>query len=125
MADAKTFDSISQLRPYAIWSGAVARAVHGERVTVAVVELEPDQEVPEHHHENEQVGFVLRGSITMTIAGDARKLQVGETYVIPSDVPHSGTAGPDGATVVDVFAPIRADWEQVPRPDPSPGMWPG
>ena len=124
MTDTNTYDSISQLKPYVIWSGAVARAVHGERVTVAVVELEPHQEVPEHHHDNEQVGFVLRGMITMTIAGVARDLRVGETYVIPGDVPHSAATRGEGATVVDVFAPIRTDWEQVPRLDPSPGRWP-
>jgi len=26
--------------------------------------------------------------------------------------------------VVDVFAPIRADWEKLERPDPFPPDWP-
>jgi hypothetical protein len=42
------FDSIAALRPYAIWKGAVARAMNGERLTVAVVDLDPDLLVPEH-----------------------------------------------------------------------------
>ena len=119
-----TYDSIAQLRPYGIWKGAVARAVNGERLTVGVVDLEPDLLVPEHQHENEQVGFVLKGVVTMTIDGDARKLHVGDTYVIPSNVRHSALAGTEGATVVDVFAPIRADWSGAPRLEPSPGNWP-
>ena len=56
-----TFTSFSAERPYKIWSGAVARAVHGERMTMALVDLDPDLDVPEHHHVNEQLGFVVLG----------------------------------------------------------------
>ena len=119
-----TYDAVPNLRPYQIWSGAVARAVHGERLTMAVIDLEADRDVPEHRHDNEQLGFVIQGEITMTIDGDARTLGPGETYAIRSNVPHSARTGRDGATVVDVFAPIREDWERVPRLDPSPGRWP-
>lgn len=119
------FDSIAALRPYRIWDGAVARAVRGQRITFAVVDLEPNRVVPEHRHPNEQVGLVLRGTITMTIAGESRRLAVGDTYVIPGDVPHGAETGPEGASVVDVFNPPREDWEQVERLEPSAGTWPG
>jgi quercetin dioxygenase-like cupin family protein len=119
-----TFDSLSTVRPYKIWDGAVARSVRGERITFAVVDLEPNRVVPEHSHANEQLGLVLRGAITMTIAGEARRLGVGDTYVIPGGVPHGAETGPEGASVVDVFNPIREDWEQVERLEPSPGAWP-
>src|SRR5438445_11360562 len=119
-----TYGSISQLHPYAIWKGAVARAIEGERTTCAVVDLEPDLLVPEHRHENEQVGFVLRGVVTMTIDGASRELNVGDTYVIPSNVLHSAQTAGEGATVVDVFVPTRADWAAAKRLEPSPGLWP-
>jgi quercetin dioxygenase-like cupin family protein len=120
-----TFDRVDGLRPYRIWDGAVARAVHGERITFAVVDLEPDVAVPQHQHPNEQVGTVLRGAITMTIAGESRSLTTGDTYVIPGDVPHAALVGPQGATVVDVFDPPREDWERLERLEPSSGAWPG
>jgi quercetin dioxygenase-like cupin family protein len=119
-----TFTSFASERPYKIWSGAVARAVHGDRITMAAVDLDPDVEVPEHRHDNEQLGFVLRGRVTMVIAGEARELRPGETYAIPSGVPHSARSGPEGATVMDVFAPVRADWEKAERLEPSRGGWP-
>lgn len=119
-----TYNSFSSVRPYQIWTGAVARAVHGERLTMAVIDLDPDLEIPEHHHENEQLGFVLKGRVTMVIAGEAKDLGVGEAYTIASDVPHSASTGPEGATVVDIFAPIRTDWEKAPRLEPSRGRWP-
>src|SRR5438105_4628361 len=119
-----TYDSVSGLEPLAIWQGATARAFQGERLTVAFVDLVPDLEVPEHQHDNEQLGFVLKGHVTMVIGGASQRLGVGETYRIPSNVPHSANTGPDGATVVDVFAPVRADWAQAPRLDRHPGAWP-
>ncbi len=119
-----TFDSLREVRPYQIWDGAVARAIHGERMTMAVIDLDPDLDVPEHRHENEQLGFVLQGQITMVIAGDSRKLSPGDTYSIRSDTTHSARTGPHGATVVDIFAPIRQDWEGVARLDPAAGRWP-
>ncbi len=119
-----TFDEIARLRPHAIWKGAVARAIYGERVTVAMVDLAPDLDVPEHQHENEQVGFVLRGAITMVIDGHSRELGVGGTYVIPSNVRHSAHTSANGASVVDVFAPPRSDWQALEPLDPTPGLWP-
>jgi quercetin dioxygenase-like cupin family protein len=118
------FRALADLRPYAIWNGVTARVVNGDRMTLASIDLGPGVAVPQHHHENEQLGFVIRGSLTFTIDGDSRVLNAGDTYVIPSHVPHDVVAGAEGATVVDVFAPIRADWEKLPRPDPFPPDWP-
>lgn len=102
----------------------MARAVNGEHITMAVIDLDPNLEIPLHHHENEQLGFVLQGKVTMVIAGASKELSAGDAYSIASNIPHSASTGPEGATVVDVFAPIRADWEKAPRLDPSPGRWP-
>lgn len=115
---------ISELKPARIWDGVLARAVHGDRLTLGFVDIEPDVLVPVHRHDNEQVGFVLRGSVTMVIDGRSRELRVGETYTIASQVPHSAKAGSTGASVVDVFAPVREDWKAVPMLEPFPGRWP-
>jgi len=118
------FGALAELRPYAVWNGATARAINGERMTLASVDIGPGIAVPQHHHENEQLGFVLRGSLIFTIDGESRELRAGDTYIIPSHVPHDVVAGPEGCTVVDAFAPIRADWEKLSRPDPFPPDWP-
>ena len=112
------------MRPYKIWNDVVARAVNGERMTLAVVDLPPNSKVPEHHHENEQLGFILQGSLSFTIGGEKRDLKEGDTYAIASHVPHHVEVGPDGCTVVDAFAPVRADWEKLERADPFPPQWP-
>ena len=91
---------------------------------MALIDVEPNSQVPEHAHENEQLGFVVLGHITMVVAGESRTLGQGQTYSIPSGVRHSAATGPDGATVIDVFSPVRADWEKAPREEPSRGAWP-
>jgi quercetin dioxygenase-like cupin family protein len=119
-----TFTSFSTVRPYKIWAGAVARAVHGERVTMALIDLDPNLDIPEHHHVNEQLGFVVLGKVTMVIGGEEKELAAGDAYSIKSDVPHSARTGQEGATVIDVFAPVRSDWEKAERLEPSRGHWP-
>lgn len=119
-----TFNHLDELSPYRIWDQAVARAVRSDRITFAVVDVEPNAVVPEHRHENDQIGIVLKGAITMTVDGESRTLEAGGTYVIPGNVPHSAVSGPEGCTVVDVFSPTRDDWETVDRLRPSRGAWP-
>lgn len=118
------FGKVSTLKPARIWEGVLARPLHAERVTIGFVDIDPGVLVPEHRHDNEQVGYVQRGSVTMTIAGQARELRVGETYSIAGGVPHSAKAGADGVSVVDVFAPVREDWKTAPTVEPFPGRWP-
>lgn len=119
-----TYTSVAGLQPHQIWEGAVARPLHGERVTVGVLDIEPLTHVPEHRHDSEQLGLVVKGSITMVIAGERRELHVGDMYSIQGGVPHSGEAGPEGVTVVDVFSPVRSDWNETPRLAVGEGRWP-
>ena len=118
------FDDLSQLGPLPIWEGIVARAIGGEQLTLAVVELDPGAVAREHNHANEQLGIVLSGAMTFRVGDETRELGPGETWTIPSNVPHEATAGPDGAVVIDVFAPPRADWEALEPGEPRAPGWP-
>ena len=118
------FSELHGISPHVLREGVKARAVTGERMTLAVVDLEPNATVPEHKHDNEQLGFVINGSITMRVGSEKRVLRAGETYTIPSNVPHEAAAGGEGATVVDVFAPLRGDWAALKREKPLRGRWP-
>lgn len=108
-----------------VWGDTVrARRVEGERITLALVELAPGSTVPGHRHENEQLGMVISGSVTFTVGDETRQLVPGGTWRIPSDTPHQVSVGPDGAVVIDIFAPTRADWDALPSGPPSPPIWP-
>lgn len=119
------FASTSTVTPYQLLPGLVARAVHGERVTVAVVELEPGLVMSEHRHANEQVGVVIRGEMLFTVGGEPRRRAAGDMWVIPPGVPHEVTVGPEGCTLVECFSPPRNDWDGLPRLAPGAGgTWP-
>ena len=118
------FGNLEELPPLAIWDGVVARAVEGERLTFSVVELDPGAVIPTHAHENEQVGLLLEGSMRFVVADETREAVRGTTWAIPPNVPHEVHVGPAGAVVVEVFAPRRADWEAVPRTEPTAPRWP-
>ena len=107
-----------------VWNGVVVRAVHGERITLGVVELEPDSHVPEHSHENEQLGLVLSGSVTFRIGDESKELGPGGMWLIPANAPHEVHAGPEGAVVIDVFAPTRDDWSALETLAPRAPLWP-
>jgi quercetin dioxygenase-like cupin family protein len=118
------FDDLKALEVIQVWETVAARAIHGERQSLAVVELDPHAVVPEHRHVNEQLGIVISGSLEFRIGNETRALGPGETWTIPSNVPHEVTAGPDGAVVIDVFAPVRGDWEGLEKSPPREPRWP-
>ena len=118
------FADLASLAPAPIWERIVARSIHGERMTLSVVELEPGAVVAEHSHENEQLGIVLTGEMNFRVGDERRTLGRGETWCIPSGIPHEATAGPDGAVVIDVFAPVRADFRDLEPLEQRPPRWP-
>jgi quercetin dioxygenase-like cupin family protein len=108
----------------AVWDGINARSIAGERLSFAVVELDPGAVAREHSHPHEQLGMVLSGRMTFRVGDETKELGPGDTWTIPSNCPHEATAGPDGAVVIDVFAPVREDWEALePAPARAP-RWP-
>lgn len=116
---------LATIPPFEVWGDAVrARKVEGERITLAVVELAPDSIVPEHRHPHEQLGVVITGSVRFTLDGETRELGPGGTWRIASGKPHDVVTGSDGAVVIDVFSPVRDDWQFEER-DVRPPVWPG
>jgi quercetin dioxygenase-like cupin family protein len=113
------YSELREIEPLQIWEGVVARAVAGDEATLAAIELDPGAVVPEHAHVNEQTGILIRGSLTFTIGGETKKLLPGAMWVIPGHTPHSVEVGPEGAGLVELFAPPRADWAGLQRLDPS------
>jgi quercetin dioxygenase-like cupin family protein len=124
LAAVSAFEELAAIGPQDIWNGVVVRAIHGERITLGVVELEPSSIVPEHSHENEQLGIVLSGSLTFRVGDEARELGPGGTWRIPSNTPHEVTVGSEGAVVLDVFAPTRDDWSAFEPQAPRMPLWP-
>jgi quercetin dioxygenase-like cupin family protein len=118
------FDSLSSLDLQRIWDGVHGRVIHGDRQTFSVVELDANSVVPEHSHDQEQLGMCISGSLLFRVGDESRELGPGETWSIPGNVPHEVQVGPDGAVVIDVFAPTRDDWREAPNVDARAPRWP-
>ena len=109
----------------ALWGDTVrGRRIQGERLTLAVVELAPNAVVPEHRHEHEQLGMVIKGEVDFTLDGETRHLGPGGTWRILSNLPHNVNAGPEGAVVLDIFSPTRDDWDDRTIVEGSVPRWP-
>jgi len=88
------------------------RVISGERVMLAHVYLERGAIVPKHAHENEQLTYLLEGSMRFWFGEDGAEvidLGAGEVLHIPSNVAHRAQAL-ERSLDVDIFCPPRADW---------------
>ena len=120
----ETFGELAAMPVKQIWDNVIGRVVRSELITLAVVELAPNSVVPAHQHVNEQLGFVITGSLEFTVDGETRKRSPGETWRILANVPHQVAVGPDGAVVVEVYSPVREDWAGFPDHPAQRPLWP-
>ncbi len=83
--------------------------VVGTGVMLARVLLKKGAHVPLHSHPNEQVAYILQGSLRFALEGREVSVRAGEVLCIPPHVPHEAWALEDTVDL-DVFHPPRHDW---------------
>lgn len=79
----------------------------GEQAMVSVVRVEPNAEGTLHHHPEEQWGMLISGSATRVQGDGSFEIVPGSLWRTPGNVPHTIKAGPEGAVILDIFAPPR------------------
>jgi quercetin dioxygenase-like cupin family protein len=88
------------------------RLITGDRMMLAHVYMKKGCVVPKHSHENEQITYILEGTLQFWIGVDEEQeviVHAGEVLHIPSNVPHKALALEDTLDV-DIFSPPRQDW---------------
>lgn len=109
-AEPKPSVRVADADPVEMVPGVVRRTLAtGLRLMLVHVTLEADAVVPLHDHPHEQIGYVVEGSIQMTIAGNEYQFEPGDSYLIPGDVEHEATAITD-CVVLDIFSPPREEY---------------
>src|SRR5579863_2279084 len=83
--------------------------VVGQEIMLARVLLKKGCIVPEHSHHNEQLTYILDGTLKFWIDGREIVVHAGEVPCIPANMPHKAEALEDTVDL-DVFNPPRADW---------------
>ena len=85
------------------------KVITGDKAMVAQVFIAKGAVVPEHHHESEQITYILTGALEFEIEGRQIVVSAGQVLRIPSNVPHRAVALEDTLDL-DIFSPIRIDW---------------
>jgi len=83
--------------------------VVGEQIMLARVFIRKGGHVPLHQHVNEQVTYILEGSLKFAVDGKVIVVKAGEVLCIPPNMPHEAWAEEDTVDL-DVFNPPRQDW---------------
>ena len=93
-----------------VLSPTIARKIiSGEKAMVAQVFLAKGAVVPEHHHESEQITYILEGALQVRDRRPEIVVTPAQVLRIPSNVPHAAVALEDTLDL-DIFSPIRHDW---------------
>ena len=93
--------------------GISTRVFPGEQAMVSLVRCEANAVGNIHSHPEEQWGMCLKGSGVRIQDGIDVQFKEGDFWHTPGGVEHGVRAGPDGATVVDFFAPPRDQYRQA------------
>jgi len=89
------------------------RFISSEQLTIGQIHLAKGDDVPRHSHANEQITYVITGSLQFWFGdNDEQELVVngGSLVVIPANLPHRALAL-ESTFELDIFNPPRADWQ--------------
>jgi quercetin dioxygenase-like cupin family protein len=83
--------------------------VSSNTMMICEFSFDSNVEIPMHAHPHEQVGYIAKGRVRMTIEKESYELKAGDSYYAPSNVPH-GAFTLEPAVIVDTFSPPREDY---------------
>ena len=93
--------------------GMETRLFAGDQAMLSVVRAAPNAVGRIHSHPEEQWGVLLEGSGVRIQDGVEHPVTAGDFWRTPGGVEHGLTSGPDGAVVIDIFAPPRDDYRSA------------
>ena len=100
----------SSATPVEMLPGVVRRTLtEGERMMLVEVTLDQGAVVPPHTHPHEQIGYLASGRLLFEVGDERRELSPGDSWLVPSDVPHQVTAL-EPSVAIDVFSPPREEY---------------
>lgn len=91
--------------------GVDRKAFTGEGATVTLHRLQPGHEPKPHSHENEQIAYILKGTIRFFVGDEQHVVKAGGLLLIPPNVRHWGEViGDEEVLNLDVFTPRRPEY---------------
>ena len=103
--------SIDGAEPFATKDGSTIRELHHTQAqSLAEATLEPDQATQRHfHRRSEEIYVVTKGSGSLEIDGETRRVRPGDAILIPPGRWHQLTATESGTTLLCCCVPPYSD----------------
>ena len=96
--------------PIEMFEGVSRRTLNaGERTSIHEIAIAAGCVVPMHTHPHEQIGYLVAGRVRFELGDEVKELSAGDSWIIPSEVPHEVTALED-AVALDIFSPAREEY---------------
>jgi quercetin dioxygenase-like cupin family protein len=83
--------------------------VYGENTLLAEFRLEKGAVLLRHSHPHEQTGYLVSGSLDLTIGTETHRVEPGAAWCIPGNIGHNAVALSD-SVAIEVFYPVREDY---------------
>ena len=90
--------------------GIKVQLISAEKVSVVFTTMDPNAQVPLHHHESEQIMVVMDGAVEYIVEGRIYPLKESDVAVIPSNIEHRAYVSEKGCQTIEAFSPPRHDY---------------
>lgn len=91
--------------------GVDRKGVSGDGATITIHRLMPGHQPRPHRHPNEQIAYIISGTIRFIVGGEEHFVGPGGMLVIPPNVEHWGEViGNEPVLNMDVFTPARPEY---------------
>lgn len=100
----------NEIQPVEMWQGVHRKTLnYGERTLMVEITFEKDSVVKLHSHPHEQIGYLVSGNFSLTIGDETWEVFPGDSWVIPSNIPHEVLVLEE-SVAVEVFSPVREEY---------------
>ncbi len=102
---------ITQVEGHPLSRHALIRVLgEGQNMLMVEVTMPAGQSSPQHVHDHESVGYVVRGRVSMTVGEVTSQLGPGDGFLHPIGVYHSLRAMDEEAVWLEIKSPPTRTW---------------
>lgn len=83
--------------------------VYGVKTLMVEFLLQKGALLPVHSHPHEQIGYLVKGHIRLTIDADVHEVLPGDSWCIPGGVLHCAEII-ENSLAIEMFSPVREDY---------------
>jgi quercetin dioxygenase-like cupin family protein len=92
--------------------GVWMHTTEAEKMTLSIVDMDPNAVIPEHSHPHEQIGYMVSGEAEFVIEGRSYVVRAGQMWRLPGGTRHKVITRDLAMRAIDVFYPPREDMRQ-------------